>query len=269
MLTRLRMALLEAHARAPFYQGKWKLSRILARSLPLPDSMLIDRRGTRYRIRTAVPNQRQLLTDGINEAAETAWLERFLKPGMIVADAGANIGYYSLLCSRLVGSSGHVLAFEPTPANLVQLGENLRLNPFATNVTVHACALGEQACHLRLVEEPGDSGQNHMVLAAGSTEVVPLDSLDLPRLDFFKLDTEGFELHVLRGAAATIARCRPVILAEVNPPFLARYGATAADLAALLTSLRYRLQRPTRRGLQPYREPRRKEIFLNVLALPE
>ncbi|MGH9487382.1 MAG: FkbM family methyltransferase [Terriglobales bacterium] len=244
------------------------MSRVLARSCQFPDSLLIQRRGTHYRIKTTVPNQRQLLTDGICEAAETAYLERFLRPGMVVVDIGANIGYYTLLCSRCVGPGGHVYAFEPTPANIEQLTENLRLNPFATNVTVRACAAGEAARRLQLIESAGDSGQNYMSLAEGGTEVIAIDSLQLPRLDFLKMDTEGFEPYVLRGAAATIARCRPVLLVEVNPPFLARYGHTASDLAKLLAQMGYRLQHPTWRGLEPYREPTRKEIFLNVLAFP-
>jgi FkbM family methyltransferase len=119
-----------------------------------------------------------------------------------------------------------VHAFEPGPPNLVRLRANLALNPsLAAVVTVHAAGVGEAPGELRWEEEAGNPG--NAMLGANGTHAVPVITLDdfmakegLPRIDFIKVDVEGMELNVFRGARESLKKFRPMIYFET----LSRFG---------------------------------------------
>lgn len=160
-----------------------------------------------------------------------------VKPGMTVYDIGANVGFYSLLSSVLVGPSGLVLAFEPLPRNLKFLRRHVELNN-AANVRVIDKALSDQEGTTTFEE-----GETHqMGKIGGGTLKVSLSTVDLvrerektPPPGLLKIDVEGAELMVLKGAEKTLRECRPVI-------FLATHGEQVhKDCCALLRSWGYRL----------------------------
>lgn len=140
-------------------------------------------------------------------------------PGRTAAvQAGGNLGVFPLV---LAESFAAVYTFEPDPDNFAKLRANAR----AKNVHAYCAALGPEAgvCTLsRLRRKEQGSGHQHEGLVhvarvgEGPTPVVTIDSFDLPVLDLIYLDIEGFELFALRGATATLARCRPVVVVEIN-----------------------------------------------------
>jgi FkbM family methyltransferase len=144
---------------------------------------------------------------------------RFLKNGMVAVDVGANVGAFSLLASRLVGRDGKVLALEPVPENYRCLCRTLGLNRLA-NVAPFELAIGDTRGSLRLSLSDNPGGHS-AVLDRGDQHIeVPMATLDevcaeqeLERLDFLKIDVEGFEPEVVRGARESLARFRPVIAA--------------------------------------------------------
>lgn len=270
-LTGWRRAVVDAHAAVPYYPGKWRVGATLGRrfcSNP-PEYATFRRRGVVYKVDPSVLVARAILTDGVWEPAETHFIKRWLRPGMTVADVGANLGYYTLLCSRLVGNQGQVHAFEPTPRTFAILSENLRING-CSNVQTRSCAVGSQAARLQLVETPrySGSGSNRLGLEAGDTEVITLDSLQWQTLHLLKVDVEGFDLQVLRGAVETLRRCRPVVLVEVNPDGLMKCGDTARELREFLEGLGYRLRQQTWLGQRPFRDPGPGE-YPNAIAFPK
>lgn len=134
---------------------------------------------------------------------QTLFLET-LRPGAIVLDIGANVGFFSLLASKLVGSSGHVYAFEPLPRNLYYLERHVRLND-ATNISVQSFAITSETGRARF-----GSGENasQTRLAADGEIAIATFSLDdliaagrIPVPDFIKMDIEGAESDALRGAS--------------------------------------------------------------------
>jgi FkbM family methyltransferase len=135
--------------------------------------------------------------------------------GDVVVDVGANFGFYSLLASRLVGEEGLVLAFEPETTNYNIFVANLRLNG-VTNVKTFRMALADfdGEARLYLSEHPGT---HSMVLARGSRfETVKvrkldmvLEGLEIGKISLIKLDAEGAELGILRGALGTISKHKP------------------------------------------------------------
>jgi FkbM family methyltransferase len=141
-----------------------------------------------------------------------------IKPGAVIVEAGANIGAHTLLLSRLAGEKGAVFAFEPQRLAFQTLCANVALNSL-TNVYCRDQALGEAPGTIRVPTLDPNRDNNFGGLALGGAagevaSVITLDSLNLKRCDFLKVDVEGMELAVLKGAAQTIARQRPILYVE-------------------------------------------------------
>lgn len=161
---------------------------------------------------------------------------KHVRKGATVFDVGAHAGYHSLLCSLLVGSLGQVIAFEPNPKNRVSINLQLAANPEAP-VSVSPYALSDRSESFGLDTSRG-SGQGQLIEKGDlMVEARPLDFLieheGFPEPDVMKLDVEGHEEQVLLGALATIDKCKPVILCDLNDE------TTFSRISALLTPRGY------------------------------
>ncbi len=141
------------------------------------------------------------------------WLTRNARPDWVALDIGAHIGVYSILLSRLL-TNGAVHAFEPTET-VNMLRENLAAHACA-NVVVHEVALGARSGEIedsiyRIWGAEPDRQSYHF-----STVDDFVRAADLARLDFVKIDVDGFDLDVLEGAAGTFARYDPWVVVELN-----------------------------------------------------
>ncbi|HEX6834616.1 MAG TPA: FkbM family methyltransferase [Rudaea sp.] len=201
----------------------------------VPFSLVLDRRDRRI---AAVLRER-----AVWELPETLLCLRTLRPGMHVVDAGAHVGYYSVLFSQRVGPSGSVRAFEPEPDNFRLLLANLLLND-CRNVQTHAFALAERRGDATLHLSPDNLGDHRLAATPGRAQVevatIDLDAvLAGSAVDFVKIDTQGAEPRVLAGMAATIAdnRERLAVLMEFAPGLLAQAGTAVAAFAAQLDAL--------------------------------
>ena len=170
------------------------------------------------------------------------FVDSTVKPGDVFVDVGANIGIYSVHASIAAGLAGRVISFEAHPLTAQVFRENIELNR-ATNITVVNAAVGAEAGSLDLLYGRGDSGSTHVAVKADrSTVSVPVVTLDaklaemgVTRIDYLKIDVEGFELYVLRGARATIVANPGIIIqTEIDRRHLSRYGMTPDDVFALL-----------------------------------
>lgn len=158
---------------------------------------------------------------GTTEPAEQAKLAAVLRPGGVCYDIGANIGFFSTIAGRLVGSAGEVFAFEPFPASARQTALNAELNGFA-NVTVIQTAVSDRTGAATL--QIGGGSATHRLGAADSGGIdVPVINIDEWRAEtgattpsVVIIDAEGAEVDILRGMASTIRESRPVILCEVH-----------------------------------------------------
>jgi len=205
------------------------------------------------------------LRDGNPETYESALIERILRPGMTVLDVGANHGMFSLEAAHFVGPEGVVHAFEPAPVTRSLLLSNLAVNGITT-VKVFPSAIGETPglAHLRVHREmsglntlaPDDVTWNGTVLRADEIIEVPVTSLDthaeverLHYIDFLKIDVEGFELGVIRGARGLLRAKRIArIMLEIGDLTFSNAGVTCLDVLKELESLDYHLHRITPEG---------------------
>jgi FkbM family methyltransferase len=179
------------------------------------------------------------------EPSETRFFREQLRPGQVVIDVGANIGYFTLLFARQVGPTGHVYAIEPEPRNFALLQQNIALNGFR-NVTALQRAAWHEPSTLTLYLNEENRGDHRAYRSeesrAGVTiEAGPLDQLlgDLPRpVDLVKIDIQGSEYNAIRGMAGILARSpRVQVLTEFWPGGLRRCGSDPRGYLALLETL--------------------------------
>ncbi len=168
-------------------------------------------------------------TIGLSLAEYGEWAElelsggmlHLLRPGDIVVDAGAHIGTHTIAFAKAVGSKGHVLAFEPQLWAHYYLGCNVALNSL-DNVTALRLCVGESAGEMLVPMLDQRARQNFGALPVGSdgakTGVVTIDSYNLPGCRLIKIDVEGAEMSVHRGAECTIDKHKPVIFCEAKTP---------------------------------------------------
>jgi FkbM family methyltransferase len=158
---------------------------------------------------------------------KVSWLvDRYVRKGDVALDIGANLGVVSLRLASRVGPDGQVHAFEPNPAILKYLGKTLSHN-VNLPIRLHRVALGSEEANLELSLTNGNAGMATLVgsmqKAVHDKITVPVRRLDtilseagVQRIDFIKIDVEGFEAQVLLGGREAISRFRPraIILEE-------------------------------------------------------
>jgi FkbM family methyltransferase len=218
---------------------------------------------------------------GVFERAEILFVERFLRAGMTVLDIGAHHGLYTLLASKRVGGAGRVVAFEPSPRERAQLSRNLKIN-FCSNVRVEAWALGKERSQAELfLVNGGEDGCNSLraPIAAGgaspmSVAVARLDDWmeenGIAQVDFIKLDVEGGERDVLRGAGKLLGcRPRPVIFAEVQDLRTGPWGYAAKEIIEHLVQRGYKWFAMDAEGWLRELDVRAEKYDGNFVAFPE
>jgi FkbM family methyltransferase len=185
------------------------------------------------------------LRSGEYEPHLTAVFQRHCRPGMTVVDVGANLGYFSLLASRLVGPAGRVIALEPNSENCRLLLSSLR-RAGASNVQLLPVAADETAGWAYYSTHVGSNGGliDDGDLLSRFGVVVPtfrLDDLVDSTVGFLKMDVEGAEGRVVRGATRIIEQDRPIVTTELKDEMLERVSdRTVADYLGYFGDLGYR-----------------------------
>lgn len=196
-----------------------------------------------------------LRKSGTYEPDVTNVIRRHLKRGQTFVDCGASFGYFSSLAGSIVGSEGVVISLEPGPQNQSLLLLNLITNG-VTTAEVHQVAISDRPGILRygrsggngtVLEFDGDPGQ---IGRYDLVRAVTLDSIvGTRRIDMMKVDVEGAEGRVFRGATETLSRCTPILVFEFSPPSLeATSEMSGEELLRHLEGLGYSIDVIDRRG---------------------
>jgi len=194
---------------------------------------------------------KQLFIGGCYEPNEMAFVNCFLKPGMVFIDAGAHEGLYTLLASRLVGATGRVYACEPSCREFERLQQNLTLNKIMNVVALRVALADYEGEGQLTIADSEHSGQNTLgrfayqvsTLREERVSVRRLDDLAaekrLTRVDLMKLDVEGAEGRLIDGGRKVISDLRPVVLFELADSSLSAQQGSARELRRLFRSLSY------------------------------
>jgi FkbM family methyltransferase len=144
---------------------------------------------------------------------------RYIRPGAVVYDVGAHAGFHSLYCALLAGPTGRVIAFEPDPEAIDTLSREISANP-GLRVEIIRCALSDSIGTLQLDTSIDTSQATIRPSGAVQIESQTIDALvtggRLPPPDIIKIDVEGHEGHVLRGATDTLRKHKPIVLCDFN-----------------------------------------------------
>jgi FkbM family methyltransferase len=167
-----------------------------------------------------------LVYNGVWEPMETETFVSLLKKNMVVVDIGANVGYYTLLAARCVGSGGKVFAFEPEPKNYGLLCKNVMENGYTNIVTVPS-AVSDRNGTSRLFLCPKNSGAHNLSARWQEESSIEVNTVTLDQyfsnyeghIDVVKIDAEGVEELIFDGMSQLLSRYPNLILfTELNPP---------------------------------------------------
>lgn len=195
---------------------------------------------------------------GVWEPNLTNWISRRLGPGQMLIDVGANVGYYSLLASRLVGPSGHVVAIEALPQTAEILRQNLRRNDARNVRTVNAAAWDKQESLKIFVRQEGPSGATTLMSNWADQwhlrrqvdiEAEPLATLlsakEIETARIIKIDVEGAEWHVVSEMTSWLERTSPdiEIAIEISRSMMSAQGKCWQDILALFAAFGFHAYR--------------------------
>lgn len=241
----------------PFQSGHYLVNRtragLLNAGLLQRDMLVTSRDGVTMKVDVIDAIGHLLIRDGVWEAQSSAATLEHMPEGGVILDVGAHHGYYSLLAMRKAGPSGMAIAFEPNPNTAARMRENIGLNN-ASNIRLFeiACTAEEQT--LELFEGPdwnvgrsslasdnaksgGKLGRKYSVRGRPLDDVVA--EVSPQRIDLLKVDVEGAEMTVLKGAAKTLDKYHPYVMIEVDARWLKSFGTTPEMLDAFLAEHGY------------------------------
>ncbi len=226
---------------------------------------------------------------GVWAKQDVALFKQLIRPGMRVADIGANIGHHTVVFSKYVGPSGKVIACEPQQLLFRILIANLALNN-CNNVVAHQSAVGESTRLIKMWPVNYDQPDNFGALGTSKhlgefnldhpgedVQMIMADELLTPfaekygGLEFMKLDIQAYELFCLRGAFETICRYKPMMFIEISPYWMKRMGYDYSEIYNFFGNLGYKVFEPH----QSLKEPAKMRIWdgdqganWDILALP-
>jgi FkbM family methyltransferase len=172
------------------------------------------------------------------------------KEGYTVVDVGSNIGYVLLNLAQIVGSRGKVYGFEPDPLNYARCLRNVKLNTFE-NIHLENAGLGHVVGTFNLtIDSVRNRGGNRISLKTENKDSVAVKVLrlddffevhNITRVDLMKVDVEGFELNVLRGAENFLKKSHPILFIELDDRNLKEQGHSAVELVKYIMGLQYKI----------------------------
>ena len=186
------------------------------------------------------------------EAAAAVVIQSCLRPGDVFIDIGANFGLHTIHAAKQVGAQGFVFAFEPVPRNLQLLQRNIALNHIQHQSFVVSAAVSNQAKPTLDFHIPTDEvAVTASLNPTANTQTVQVSNVRLEDywqrihlpIHLIKIDVEGAELEVLRGAETLLQRWHPQLLIEVHGFALPDFGASTETLQAFLSNLGYQENR--------------------------
>lgn len=208
----------------------------------------------------------------ISDKNEIKQIEKFIKPGMTVVDVGANIGFYTLLLSDLVGRKGRVYSFEPEKSNFNHLKKMCRNRH---NVILNNLAVGEKDETINLYISNQLNVDHLTYNSHEKRRIVPIKSISLDKyfsnkepIDFILVDTQGFDYYVLKGSINVLKHSNNIaVISEFCPYDLRRAGVSSKTFLSFLKKMGFHIHflNPNYKKIL-YGKNRGRMSYVNILA---
>jgi FkbM family methyltransferase len=234
-----------------------------ASDYPKGDNYFLTRDNTHFKIDRSDYVQWRLFYGVRDNALLSA--KKYLQPGSIVLDIGANFGAFSLRLARYISEQNfndiQILAFEPNPAVVKNYKHNLSLNPQLNNIIeLYPIGLGDEKGERQLGYDDSNTGAGRVTHEAASNQTDVkierlddlMDTLSPSKITFIKLIVEGFEPEVFKGAWNTIAKYKPPIFFEVTPAWWEENNSKVEQVLDKLRSLGYHFMIEHYNEMLPY-----------------
>ncbi|MDW8293028.1 MAG: FkbM family methyltransferase [Anaerolineae bacterium] len=270
----LWMRLLRAYSlRTPFHRGTYRIALWCYQHLQVPSTEVettIDR-TLQVSLRLPIWVDYNIYCLGVYEAPLARFFKQSIRPDAVVIDVGAYIGQYTLLAAKYA-PHGHVVALEPHPISFARLSSHVIRNRMS-NVTLLQKAAGRERGRLPLA--PSSQFSDSRLLPTDSSddttevEVIALDELveeqELGRVGLVKVDAEGAEGEVLKGAEQTLQKFLPTLVVELDRSREKAWGADPESILAMLAKWGYTFFVVEGWSLKPLS---RTVDYANVIAIP-
>lgn len=224
------------------------------------DRCVVTRGGVAYDLDLGQGIDFAIYLGNLFERSTRRALSELVLPSATVLDIGANVGAHTLHLAKCVGPQGNVLAFEPTEFAFRKLVRNLEINPdLKSRVSPYNCFLAAEDkadvpaaiySSWPLRDAPQNSDEDFHAKHLGQampTKIAQARSIDsiltergAPRVQLVKLDVDGFECEILRGAKMLLQESHPIFVMELAPYVLKERGASLAELLDVFASYDYR-----------------------------
>jgi FkbM family methyltransferase len=277
MFRRITGISMRMYRASPFYPRCGKaLARMLALVSRPSGSVLTEINGVQFDLDLREVIDASLYYSGTFESDAEKVIASVVRPAMVAVDIGANIGYHTFGLAKLVGPDGLVVAVEPTAYAFEKLQRNLQLNKFANIRPVKVGLADRDKGEVQALFRSSYRLDGRGDVNIETIRVLTLDTLvreqQLERLDFIKMDVDGYEAKVFAGAEGVLQRFRPYLFFEFGPRGIREQGDDPEALLHLLWGLGYRLRTENGRELLDmpsiFRAVQPVDGMANLLAVP-
>lgn len=259
------------------HPGQWRVHAFLRKLLraDVKANLQVARDGHIWVLNPSDYVQSELFWLGTRDTWDIFQLKRLLQPGFVMFDVGANFGHYSITLADALQRNCQVHAFEPFPPNLQRLRVNIKLNGLDSVIQVHPIGFSDSAGSGSMTVRSDNSGAATLA-RTGSVEgvTVELTTLDefctrqhVDKVDFIKIDVEGYEEKLLIGGSKTIRKFLPLIFIELDPPKLERAGSSVERVVGRLREFGYEMFVSCRKELVPLQKLPRGQDILNAICM--
>ena len=274
--------LMRWYRKSPLYPWAGKsLAHLLAAFMPQSTTnslATIELKGAVFELDLREVIDSSLYFSGSFEPLAEEIIANSLSAGMVAIDVGANIGYHTLAMAQHVGSLGLVVAIEPTNYAFNKLERNLSLNNFH-NVRLLRVGLSDkdygetEVCFRSSYRLDGKDEIRNEIVRIMTINTLVLEQ-GLTKIDFMKIDVDGFEGKIFAGAQELLKRFRPILFFEFSPSGIMSNGGNPEEILNMLWDLGYDLQTDTGEKLPRvvsavYRTVLPGTGLINLLAIPK
>lgn len=187
------------------------------------------------------------------EAGAIEGLGRFVRPGTVVIDVGANIGFFTKIFCGWVSDGGRVIAIEPEAENVQWLRESISISGMSAKAEVIEAAADKKSGTVLLEINPRHPGDHRIGEKGTPVTALTIDDVmeerGWPEVSLMKVDVQGAEERVIAGADVTIEKFRPVLFIEIDRDILGKEGKDTGKLLSRLSERGYAIHRLEMGGL--------------------